>query len=36
MAATLKRPVYRAYHAGMHADYESADDLICAFDMSAT
>jgi hypothetical protein len=28
----LSRPVYRAYHAGMHADYECADDVVAAFD----
>lgn len=27
----LKHRVYRAYHAGMHADYETASDIVEAF-----
>jgi len=29
-------PVYRAYHAGMHADYANEHDVVEAFDGLAT
>lgn len=34
----MSQPVYcwRAYHAGMHADYESADDVVDAFSSLAS
>ncbi len=31
-ASVMPSPVYRAYHAGMHADYETAEDLVAAFE----
>lgn len=31
-SALLKHRVYRAYHAGMHADYETAEDVVSAFE----
>lgn len=31
-ASLMRSAVYRAYHAGMHADYETAEDLVEAFE----